>query len=343
MMRKQYSKSSVLSIVILGFCISFSLAQTSDPKSTLFDSLYALDIAEIQVLVDIDSILANKFTKREQEAMIAVRTTDNEVLDLPLDIQVRSKSRRRYCDFPPLKFDFKKGFLKDWGLDKHDDFKIVTHCLDDSKGLPTMLKEYLVYKLYEIVTPLSLRTILFDIIYKDIGGSKVHKTKAIMLESEEGFAKKHEGTLCECMGTKPDSIDPFQFELVAMFQYMIGNSDMNYMVERNVTLVRDNEHKRLIPIPYDFDFSGFVNAPYVHPEVFDNKLIPRVYLGFEQNSSHLPAVIDRFIAKKKEIINTIDDFELIDHKERKACTRYVKAFYRQIENPRFLPPYTAPE
>ena len=341
-MRTQFLKIG-LCISMVGLFVLFTQAQSERLKSTLFDTLYGMDILNVQVLVDIDSILANKMTKREQAAIMKVYDINGETLELPLDIQVRSKSRRRYCDFPPLKFDFKKGTLKDWGLDNQDDFKIVTHCLDNSKGVPTMLKEYLVYQLYQIITPLSFRTILFDIQYQDIGGGQGLQTKAIILESEEGFAEKQGGTLCDCMGTKPDSIDPFQFELLAMFQYMIGNNDMNYQVERNIKLVRCPGRAGMIPVAYDFDFSAFVNAPYVHPEIYDNKVIARSYLGFEQNASYLDAVKSRFIDKKEDILQAITDFTLIHKRERKGCLRYIKTFYHQIENPRFVMPYAPPE
>ncbi len=314
-------------------------SQTVTPRPTLFDSLYQLDIEKVQILVDIDSILANKMTKEEQEATMRINDRSGTVIELPLDIQVRSKSRRRYCDFPPLKFDFKKGVLKDMGLDKQDDFKIVTHCLDSQYGIPTLLKEYMIYQLYRIITPLSLRTILFDIDYVDVGSHHILNTKAFMLESADGFAAKQNGTLCECLGTPKDSIDPYQFELVALFQYMIGNSDMSYLVERNINLIRCPDRPGLLPVAYDFDFAAIVNAPYVHPAVQDNKWLERSYLGFEQNAEILDMAKKRFIEKKEAILSYVENFEAIRRRERRSILTYIKNFYRNIESKRFRMPY----
>ncbi|MDH3650409.1 MAG: hypothetical protein OEQ53_12055 [Saprospiraceae bacterium] len=332
----------------IGICLCLVLSQRpgwaqsaaeGERLSTLFDSLYNLSISEIQIHVDLDSLLAGRLTENEHKAEMKVKGDTGTTIELPLKISVRSKSRRRYCDFPPLKFDFPRDDLRAMGLRRQDDYKIVTHCLDSPAGEACLLKEYMTYKLYSIITPLSLRAKLVDMIYVDTKGENTVKQKAIILESNKEFAKKHDGKLCNCMGTSLDSIDAFLYEQMAMFQYMIGNVDMNYLVERNVKFVRQKPNHPMIPVAYDFDFSALVNAPYVYPNVKDNRFLKRSYLGFKENEAILEQVRNVFIERKEEILSYIENFEQIPKMERRACVLYVKKFFKQIEKSRLDLPY----
>ena len=50
-----------------------------------------------------------------------------------------------------------------------------------------------------------------------------------------------------------------------LFEYMIGNTDFSIWALHNVRIVQDRARK-LFPVPYDFDLSGFVHAPYATPD-----------------------------------------------------------------------------
>jgi hypothetical protein len=49
---------------------------------------------------------------------------------------------------------------------------------------------------------------------------------------------------------------------VALFEFMIGNTDWFIQNRHNLEFVVVPGHNLLVPIPYDFDYSGLVNAPY---------------------------------------------------------------------------------
>lgn len=323
------------SLVCLLFCSTQAmiLSQESRGKSTLFDTLYDMSIDRMEVSLDLDSLLMNKMTAKEHPCTLKVITSDQSVMELPMKASVRSKSRRIHCDFPPLKFDFDKKVLENLNLIKQDDYKIVTHCLDIEAGELVLLKEFMVYQLYNILTPLSLRSKLVNIVYIDsITDFRIEK-KAILLESEKEFAENNNGTLCNCMGTPADSIDAMQFETIAMLQYMIGNTDMDHLVERNIKFIKPESGQRWLPFAYDFDFSNLVNAPYVHPKIKDKTLIRRTYLGFPGNAAYLDEVKALFNSKKDAIIDYIRNFDLIPNNERRAAIKYINDFYREINDP----------
>ncbi|MBK8504351.1 MAG: hypothetical protein IPL46_20370 [Saprospiraceae bacterium] len=230
----RYMGQNTLFIAFLLCLFSKMAFSQNNHRTTVFDTLYQLSVSKLEVQLNLDSLLLNKLTNKEWPCTLKVVLPDDQTFGLPVSVSVRSKSRRRYCDFPPLKFDFDKSELEDFGLDNEDEYKIVTHCLEATEGEEVLVKEFLTYQLFQIVTPLSLRAKLVDIIYIDnVSDRKVEK-KAIFLESEKEFARAQKGELCDCMGTPKDSLDGLKYEIVAMFQYMIGNSDMDYLVERNI-------------------------------------------------------------------------------------------------------------
>jgi hypothetical protein len=320
----------VLLILMLGMLDPVSGQDNPDLLPTFFDTIYPMDIDRMEILVDIDSLLANKMTEKEHDATIRIIKVDSETLEFPLKVSVRSKSRRRYCSFPPLKFDFDKDLLESMGLRRQDDYKIVTHCLEVSTGQPLLEKEYLVYQLYEIITPMCLRSKMFDVIYRDIGSKEEIKTKAVILESAEEFAARMGGELCDCMGTPADSIDPFLFEQLSLFQYMVGNHDLNVSVERNVKLVKLAGDAKMIPFAYDFDFAAVVNAPYAYPEYDDNRKLMRYYQGFEENRDQMEKVGKVFLDKEQMILDHIENSDFLSKFEIRAIRNYIKDFYRTL-------------
>jgi hypothetical protein len=326
--------------ILVGLCITFN-TQTlwSQSKSTLFDSLNQVSALNVRIEVDIDTLLAGKLTPAIHDGKMEVFSEEALLFGLPLKISVRSKSRRRYCDFPPLKFNFVKADLENIGLNRQDDYKIVTHCLHDPEGEEILLKEFLVYELYQILTPVSLRAKLIDMTYINSENDQELEKKAIILESEKEFAENMKGKLCNCMGTPRDSIDPFLFEQMAMFQYMVGNIDMDPIVERNVTLIRQGANKPMIPIAYDFDYAAIVNAPYVFPKVKDNRMLKRTYLGFPENEAVMEKVKQTFKEKKSTFLDHVEQFDSISKKERRLILTYLNKFYKEIQDPDFKPPY----
>ena len=51
---------------------------------------------------------------------------------------------------------------------------------------------------------------------------------------------------------------------MSIFQYMIGNLDWSVLKSHNIALFR-REDGTIIPLPFDFDYSGLVNAEYAVP------------------------------------------------------------------------------
>jgi hypothetical protein len=108
---------------------------------------------------------------------------------------------------------------------------------------------------------------------------------------------------------------------------MIGNSDWSMKEMRNVKVLIKGG-KRIL-IPYDFDFAGLVDAPYVKLRAEHNiaSSKDRIFLGFRDDASDLKSAKRYFKYKKDPIIKTIKDCTLLSKRNKREMIQYINSFY----------------
>ncbi|MFN0173782.1 MAG: hypothetical protein ACKVU0_03955 [Saprospiraceae bacterium] len=231
------------------------------PK-TIFDVLTQKEVAKMTLEIDLTTIIDQKTTNQYFPGTL--RSDDGKVYRV--EVKTRGKFRRKISVFPPLKLKFKKKDLVANGLDTINEIKLVLPCYESEKGDELIVREYLAYRMFEHLTPVSMRARLIRLSIRD---THVEKTKkpmyAIFLEDEEELVSRLNGVLVEEYGIPTDSLHTNQAALMVMFQYMIGNTDWEISMQRNVRFVRSRETGKTFVVPYDFDFSGLVSAPYSSP------------------------------------------------------------------------------
>ena len=92
--------------------------------------------------------------------------------------------------------------------------------------------------------------------------------------------------------------------------------------------------RKFIPVAYDFDMSGFVNAPYatVSPDLEITSVQERVYRGFCRNVNVMQFVRQEFIGEKPAILATLDRHQsYFEPKEFTAMKKYILKFYDVLE------------
>jgi hypothetical protein len=122
-----------------------------------------------------------------------------------------------------------------------------------------------------------------------------------------------------------------------MFQYMIGNTDYSIYELHNVIMVADSAGRLpLIPIPYDFDWSGLVSAIYAvpNPKMNTSEVTDRIYRGLRQEPEVVNRVIGLFNARQQEIYQLFENYGLLDKAEKKKAIGYLEQFYYIINNER---------
>jgi hypothetical protein len=327
-----------LNIITSFLLMIYSLTAFSQQEvSSIFDLMKQEGILEINLRTDLSKLLASAEREAEYQAASISFGTENDGFQVwYLKIKPRGKFRRQNCDFPPLKFNFSNEDLVNNGLATYDKLKLVTHCVDNRMdGNESILREYLSYLLYQEISPYTYRVQLVKIQYIDDHG-KVNGFKrfGFIIESTEELTARFKGEECEdCTYSKPEDFDQQAASVHAMFQYMIGNADYSVPLLRNVKLIRRSIDQKLVPVAYDFDFAGIVEASYARPAVHMGQLSQeqRLYLGTLTSDTDLRYTIEFFLNKREALLGIVKRFRRLNGLKRLEIQEYLSSFFVQLD------------
>ncbi|HFC00147.1 MAG TPA: hypothetical protein ENJ53_05025, partial [Phaeodactylibacter sp.] len=164
----------------------------NDAPQSIFDFFSKEEVLEATLEADFDYILKNKKKLVKYQRGKFSFTDEKGVLqEFKIGIKPRGKYRRKVCGFPPLRVKFKKKGLQELGLNtQFNTLKLVSHCLEDEKNAKeNILREYLIYKIYNLHSTYSLRAQLVKVTYVQKENHKKLFTRyAILLENENELA-----------------------------------------------------------------------------------------------------------------------------------------------------------
>jgi hypothetical protein len=325
--------SSLLLLSLSAFEIVYSQSASID-KAKFFSDTSVIN-------ANITTNLGKLFSLRNKEGYIFPATfsftlPDGTKLSDEMQLEVRGHFRRGYCYIPPLKLIFKNN--KASVLHSLKSLKLVSECKISAENEQYLLKEFVIYKIYNLITDLSFRVRLLNLNLQDSSGKKKTITEhAFLMEDVKDLAKRNNCALWEKGHMHPESTNRRQMTIVALFEYMIGNTDWGVSADHNTRLIvaKDDSLTRPYVIPYDFDYSGFVNTDYAVPdEKLDIQNVrQRLYRGFPRTIAELNEVLDIFKRKKESIYGVINHFALLSGRSKKDLTDYLDDFYKLINSP----------
>lgn len=241
---------------------SFSTAQAPKTPQSVFDFLSTNEGAALTLELDLTELINSKNTNQYFPGSLT--TPDGKMLKM--EVRPRGKFRRRTCDIPPLKLKFRKKDLRAAGLDSLNEVKLVVPCFDNPRGEELLLREYVAYRMFERLSPNSVRARLVKVVFRDrhVEQDKV-PVYCLLVEHEEQVAVRLKGRIESLFEVPNDSLYMDQAALTVMFEFMIGNTDWGIAEGRNLYMLKPKGDDKILLIPYDFDFSGLVSAPYATP------------------------------------------------------------------------------
>lgn len=269
---------------------------------------------------------------------LSYKGSDGNAVTVPLRARTRGIWRLKTCDFPPLRLNFSGETSKGSIFHRLDKPKLVSYCQDMDGYEQYVLQEFQLYRIYQLLTPLSHKARLLKLTYTDSASGKVRARRyGFVLEEPNAMAARLGGKVVEQKGALPGDLDSDQDALLGVFQYMIGNTDFSISGLHNVELFfKDNG--TVLPIAYDFDFAGAVNARYAVPDVTINipNVRQRLFRGYCTDADSYGRIFALFKEKKPEIYALYSDEigKLMDRGTVKETLRYFDEFYETINNPR---------
>lgn len=328
------SKNRLFPVLLLLFSLG-SRAQVATIDSIRFFT----DEGLIQANLSTDLKQVQSETKQNvfQPATISLLFPDSTLINETISVSARGNFRRNYCRIPPMMLNFRNaGAPRLQSLGK---LKLVIGCGINPVDEDLLLKEYLVYKIYNMIDERSFRVRLLKINYTDTRKKlKSFSQYAFLIEDDADMARRNGCHKKDEVKLLTEATNRDMMTQVAIFQYMIGNTDWAVPNNHNIKLIYDKVNKNAPPfvVPYDFDYCGLVDASYAIPNeiIGTEKVTERVYRGFPRTMEELQISLDVFRSKKDSIFKLISSFDLLSSKTRKEMTGYLQEFYTLIEDKR---------
>ena len=255
-----------------------------------------------------------------------------------VNIQVQMKTRGHFrkqkenCKYPPLLINFPKDVDRMSSVFAgQKKLKLVMPCAGENY----LIREWLVYKIYNLLTPKSFRVRLVRI---DLDDAKSKKQTApfygFLIEDEKQMAARNKAIIVD-QKLRPEQTKQDDFLTMAIFQYMVGNTDWSIQYLQNIKLLKTESSTQLITVPYDFDHSGIVDAPYAQPaeELLMKSVQERRYRGYcmtDLKAFEKPIAL--YNRLKNDIYNLFTTCSLLDAKYIKSVAKYLDQFYATIND-----------
>jgi hypothetical protein len=312
---------------------SVTVSNELPSEGSLFETLQQDQPFEMTLETNFRHLNSKRNDLKYQPARLTY--TDSKGVNRQLDVEVRPRGnmRRMTCEFPPLKIKF-----SDSDADKKT-LKLVSVCKSSGYYEQLLLREYAAYRLYNILTRQSLKVQLVKMKYVDENEkNSPEDSYAFLIEHHDDMAERNGGKDLEQEKFSLSLLDCEEFERLSLFEFMIGNTDWMVYSGHNIKKYGIPGTSKLVFVPYDFDYSGFVNAPYAVPDERLNlpDITDRYYMGLSRTEEQTMQNVRLFLDKKEEILRFCREFPYFDKKSRKHTLKYINSFYDIIENPKRL-------
>jgi hypothetical protein len=308
-------------------------------EAEAFPLFQSVEPIEVTITADFKAVQRDRDVKSKKlyPGTLSIVTGGAAGPAIPIQLRTRGQVRRnvRLCGFAPLRLEFKKHDVKGTVFQGQTTVKLGTHCQGDSIYRQYTLKEYLANRLYSVLTPRSFRSRLAEVTYADTAPGKAPFTKlGIFFEDEDDLAKRMEGRADARQGLMFRHVDQPTLTLMSLFQYMVGNTDYSILTLHNVQLIAGADG-HVYTVPYDFDYSGLVEAHYAVPAKALGlaSVRDRMYRGPCRTESELQPALDQFLAKKAELLALPAALPGLDNGHRKSVEKYLNEFLELISRP----------
>jgi hypothetical protein len=278
---------------------------------------------------------------RQSNALVSGTLTDRGGQTLPITLSLRGLTRRTTdtCDFPPLRVSFQHPPATSLFAGQSK-LKLVTHCRNATSFQQYLLLEYAAYKMYNVLTPRSFRVRLANVDYRDADGRPIISRTGYFLEDLKDLAHRN--------GMKPThapqlipvaDLSPPDAARYALFEHMIANHDWSMRAGpagkdccHNAELMGPLAPGATVVVPYDFDFSGFVDAPYATPpdQLHIASVRERVYRGYCAHNADVIAAARQMREDRPQLIAAITSTPGLEPQTQARAIAFLDHFFADI-------------
>jgi hypothetical protein len=298
----------------------------------------AHDMLQITLRGDFKTICDDIGEERQEHPAILQYVEGSDTVRLDVQVSTRGNFRRKAenCSFPPLRINFKKKQVKGTLFEKINKIKLVTQCRPNLVTYEQyVLEEYLIYRVYNIITDTSFRVRPAQVTYIDEGRKgKAWQSYAFFIEPDGTLEDRLQMKESKKKYLLQDSTQFVHVNRLAIFEYFIGNTDWATTTLHNIKLFAVDSLQPPYVIPYDFDWAGVITTEYAtpHPKYGTETVSDRLFRGNCRTMEQYKANFDFFKSKKTEIYTLYQDFEPLRNRQRKDALNYYDKFFEIISD-----------
>lgn len=330
------TKALLLSFLFSLFIIA-GLSQPNELQKKHPPLFASEELLKLKITGDVKRLIRDKGKSDEYYPVTLNYTDGDSTLAIDMKARLRGHFRRESgtCNLPPILLNFPKNdTVKHSVFSKQDKLKLVVTCIRGDY----VQREYLAYKIYQLLSPYSFDVRLVEITFE---GEKLSKSEATpfigyLIEADEDVAKSVDGKLLpEDEQYQIGTLNIESYLTVIFFEYLIANVDWSVQFQHNMRLVVPSNGGQPMVIPYDFDHSGLVGAPYAQPPVELNmtSVKERRYRGAcDQNTERIKKIVSLFNSKKQDILNLYLNTNIVSEDYKKTAIKFLEEFYTSIND-----------
>ncbi|MGI9301508.1 MAG: hypothetical protein ACR2RB_02210 [Gammaproteobacteria bacterium] len=307
----------------------------SHPPAALFADTAPL---EMEMRLDFDDICLNPEAKDcpDVPAEIFYRAANGSKKRLAVNIRTRGRWKETTgdCSFPAIFVYFTPGQTRGTVFEGEAMLPLTTHCKHHKRRYETyVLTEYLAHRLYQLLAGVSLRARLLHVTYVDADTDRRRQRYAFFTEHFERLAQRTDKEFYLVRRVDLKSTIPEEMATLALFQFMIGNLDWSAYACHNIAVFRD-ANGSTTPVPYDFDFSGIVDAEYATPpERFNQRNVRiRRYRGYCWPDLDWSVLFEKFQRIRDDVFKELAAVPGLSKFNRRRVDRYIRSFYKIIDS-----------
>jgi hypothetical protein len=314
-------------------CAQKPVRDTSKVSFRLFEGDSPL---EISLRLDLSTYFKTKPQEEYLKVNMTIHLSNTDSISRDIRLRTRGAFRNQYCRFAPIELNFKKTDFGYSDLNSISKLKLAPQCGTGKQNEDYLLREYLTYKLFNVLTDTSFRVRLLTVNYIDTEKKrKPIRQYAFFIEPVEMITARTNTVQIKAHTLTQRNIIPKIMDRFALFNYMIGNYDWAVPNQHNVLVLKPLAYDTLgmaIAVPHDFDWTGLVNATYAIPaEIVGTETVrERLFQGICRSKAVYQKDLEMLLNKKEEFYRVINEFPYLNTNAKKDMTGYLDGFFNQI-------------
>jgi len=319
---------------------SGTVQQEEDAPERYFSLFEDEDILEVSLNFDLTKFLKKADRDQSVDGRMIFHLSETDSLERKVTVKYRGQSRYERCRYPPARIIFKKPVYEGPDSGRMKKIKLVNQCQTSATYGDYVIREYLVYKLYNVVTDTSFRVRLVRLNYIDTEKKRKPIIQYGMLLEPEGLVESRLNLLeVKTKAVSMRHMLPTMIDRIAIFNYMVSNWDWSVPGQHNISVFSAPVLEfagQGIPIPFDFDLAGVVNADYAIPlpETGLTSNRDRTFLGICRSREVFESQLMVFLSKKGEFYSVIENSPHLSKAAKRDITFFLDQFFDQLEKPR---------